>query len=229
MKLTFKEKVAKQGSVTRFIFIPPKPIIWKPGQYLHYKLPHHNSDDRGDKRWFTISSAPFEKDIWITTRINNDKSSSFKHKLMGLNPGDIIEADGPEGDFIVEDLSKEYVFVAGGIGITPFRSILNQLHHEGKEIRVELLYANRDETNIAFKDELESISYAHPGFNITYFNGDNRIDETALKKVGSKLNDPIYYVSGPEPMVETFKITLETMGIDEAHSKYDYFPGYETE
>jgi ferredoxin-NADP reductase len=139
----------------------------------------------------------------------------------------VIEVDDPEGDFTVEDLSREYVFVAGGIGITPFRSILNQLHHDGKEIRVELLYANRDEANIPFKGELEAISQAHEGFNITYFIGDNHIDEAALKHAGAKLNDPVYYVSGPEPMVEAFKATLENMGVDEAHAKFDYFPGYE--
>lgn len=227
MKLTFKEKFLKQGNVTRFVFTPAEPITWQPGQYVHYTLPHKNADDRGEERWFTISSAPFENDVWITTRITNDHGSSFKQKLLQLNPGDIIEADRPEGDFIVEDVSKNYEFVAGGIGITPFRSILNQLHHEGKDIRVEILYANRDEASIAFKDELEAISQAHEGINITYFLGDDRIDEAALKNAAATLSDPIYYVSGPEPMVEAFKATLEKMGIDEAHSRFDYFPGYE--
>lgn len=229
MKLEFKEKLLKPGNVTRFVFRPTTPISWTPGQYLHYKLPHDPADDRGDERWFTISSAPFEQDVWITTRIAPDRSSSFKQKLQELKPGQIIESGQPEGDFTVEDLTKDYVFVAGGIGITPFRSILNQLHHDGKDIRAELLYANRDEANIPFKDELEAINQAHAGFNITYFIGDNHIDESALKAAGAKLNEPIFYVSGPEPMVEAFKSTLEHMGIDEAHSKFDYFPGYKAE
>lgn len=226
MKLRFKEKLEKQGKVMRFIFTPAEPTTWQPGQYVHYTLPHDNADDRGDERWFTISSAPFEGDIWITTRINTP-SSTFKQQLLNLKPGDVIETDDPEGDFTLEDLSKDYIFVAGGIGITPFRSILNQLHHDGKEMRIELLYANRDEASIAFKDELEAISQAHPGFNITYFSGDKRIDEAALKEAAVKLNDPIYYVSGPEPMVEAFETTLKEMGINEAHAKFDYFPGYE--
>lgn len=229
MKLAFKGKFVKPGNVTRFVFTPAEPTTWKPGQYVHYTIPHDKADDRGDERWFTISSAPFEQDIWITTRINNDRSSSFKQELLNLEPGEVIETDQPEGSFIIEDLTKEYVFVAGGIGITPFRSILNQLHHDGNELRVELLYANRDENNIPFRDELESISQQHPGINITYFNGDNIIDETALKEAGAKLDQPMYYVSGPEPMVESFKTTLENMGIDEQYAKFDYFPGYETE
>ncbi|AHB42753.1 hypothetical protein RAAC3_TM7C00001G0916 [Candidatus Saccharibacteria bacterium RAAC3_TM7_1] len=226
MKLIFKEKVEKQGNVTRFVFTPVEPTSWQPGQYVHYTLPHDNADDRGDERWFTISSAPFEGDIWITTRIN-DPGSTFKQRLQSLKPGETIETDAPEGDFTLDDLTREYIFVAGGIGITPFRSILNKLHHDGKEVRIALLYANRDEASIAFKDELEAISQAHPGFTITYFEGDKHIDEAALKAAAAELNDPIYYVSGPEPMVEAFEATLKQMGVDEVHAKFDYFPGYE--
>jgi ferredoxin-NADP reductase len=229
MELIFKEKLVKPGNVNRFIFTPKSPITWKPGQFIHYTLPHDNADDRGDERWFTISSAPFENEVWITTRISQEKSSSFKSKLLQLKPGEVIKTDEPDGSFVIDDLTKDYVFVAGGIGITPFRSILNQLHHEGKDITAELLYANRDDNNIPFKDELEAISQAHERFNITYFTGDKKIDEAVLKQVASKLNDPLFYVSGPEPMVEAFETTLEGMGIDKDHTKFDYFPGYEAE
>lgn len=225
MKLIFSGKSNHQGNVTRFVFSPVEPVTWKPGQYIHYTLPH-DADDRGDERWFTISSAPFEKDIWITTRIAPENGSSFKNTLLNLEPGTEIETDEPEGDFTLDDESREYVFVAGGIGITPFRSILNQLHHDGKDIKIELLYANRSEETTAFKDELEALSQAHPYFHITHFTGDALIDEAALKAAGAKLNDPIYYVSGPEPMVEAFQTTLKGMGIDEAHSRFDFFPGY---
>lgn len=229
MELIFRGHLIKQGNVYRFVFSPKTPITWKPGQFIHYTLPHDNADDRGDERWFTISSAPFEKDIWITTRINNENGSTFKKRLLNLKPDEVIKTDEPDGSFVIDDLNKDYVFVAGGIGITPFRSILNQLHHDGKSITVELLYANRDENNIPFKDELEAISRAHEGFNITYFNGDNKIDEAALRQFATKLNDPVFYVSGPEPMVEAFKTILDNMGIDNDHAKFDYFPGYEAE
>lgn len=227
MKLTFKEKIKEQGEVTRFEFTPADPLSWQPGQYIHYTLPHDNADDRGIERWFTISSAPFEKDVWISTRINENRSSTFKQKLLNLSPGDIIETGAPEGDFTLTDLTKNYVLVAGGIGITPFRSILNQLHHEEKSIRAELLYANRDTSSISYKNELEAISRDWSSLNITYFIGDNRIDAAALRAAGEKLNNPIYYVSGPEPMVEALKTILESMGVDSEHSKFDYFPGYE--
>lgn len=218
-----------QGGVERFIFAPQEPISWKPGQYIHYILPHDNADDRGTERWFTISSAPFEKEVWITTRINPDRSSSFKKALLSLQAGTTIETGEPEGDFTVDNLDKNYIFVAGGIGITPFRSMINQLHHDGKDFNIELLYANRDAENIPFKEELEAISKEHKNFNITYFIGENRIDEKALREFGEKLNEPLYYVSGPEPMVAAFKQMLVNMGIQEDRIKLDDFPGYEAE
>jgi ferredoxin-NADP reductase len=227
MKLIFKEHLAKQGNVTRFVFTPENPISWQPGQYIHYTLPHDNADDRGDERWFTISSAPFEKDIWITTRITPEKGSSFKNHLLSLQPGEIIETGSPEGDFTLEDPSRNYIFVAGGIGITPLRSIINQLHHDGDDINVDLLYANRDTASIAFKDELEAISQEHENFTITHFLGEDRIDEKALKEHAANHDNPIFYVSGPEPMVEAFKTVLDGMGVDAEHAKFDYFPGYE--
>jgi ferredoxin-NADP reductase len=229
MKLIYKGHETKQGNVERFIFTPESQLDWQPGQYIHYKLQHEGADNRGDERWFTISSAPFEKDVWITTRITPETGSSFKKKLIALQPGESVEAGDPEGSFTINDLARNYIFVAGGIGITPFRSIINQLHHDGADFNIELLYANRDGENIPFKDELEAISKEHANFNISYFIGDNKITEAVLREYGEKLSEPIYYVSGPEPMVEAFQDTLKKIGIDEDRMKFDYFPGYEAE
>lgn len=228
MQLKLKEVIPGEGDVKSFVFSPSEALSWTPGQFIHYTLPHKDADQRGDERWFTISSAPFEGDVWITTRVNSEYSSSFKQKLSAMAPGETIEGDLPEGDFTVDDLAREYVFVVGGIGITPFLAILKQLAHDGKDIRAELLYANRDENTIPFKAELDAFARQHPGFKITHFIGNDLIDETALKAAGSKLNDPIYYVSGPEPMVEAFEAKFKEMGIDAAHSKFDYFPGYDS-
>lgn len=227
MKIQYKDSQPVVDNIKTYVFEPLQPVTWQAGQFIHYALPHDKADDRGDERWFTISSAPFEKDIWITTRWFDDTASTFKKSLDQLAAGDVIEVDDPDGDFIETDADNNYVFVAGGIGITPFRSILTQLDHEGKPIHVELLYANRNEATIPFKAELEALSQKHQDFNITYFSGDNKIDEAVLRSFGEKLDDPHYYISGPEPMVEAFKTTLETIGIDESHVKLDYFPGYD--
>ena len=226
MKLLFKEKSIRQGNVTEFIFEPIQSVTWKAGQYTHFTIPHQ-ADDRGDERWFTISSAPSEREIHITTRINTERSSTFKQELMKLQPGDAIEADEPSGDFILSDTDRHYIFIIGGIGITPIRSILKQLDVEGKGITAKLLYANRDETSIAYKDELEELSQRYPNFTIINFIAENRIDNTAIIDAASDLSNPLYYVSGPEPMVEQFETTLTDMGVDKDNIKFDYFPGYE--
>jgi ferredoxin-NADP reductase len=229
MKLLFVNHFTKPGGVERFVFTPEIPLTWEPGQYMHYTLPHENMDDRGDERWFTISSAPFEHEVWITTRISPDRGSSFKRALLELQPGTTIETDAPEGDFTLDNPTTQSIFVAGGIGVTPFRSIINQLHHDGKPLNIELLYANRDADTIPFKDELEAISKEHENFHITYFIGDNHIDENALREYGAKYDNPTYYVSGPEPMVEAFEATLKEIGIPEDRVKLDFFPGYEAQ
>ncbi len=227
MKYILKEAKPEVSNVRTFIFEPEEPVQWQAGQFVHYTLPHEGVDDRGDERWFTISSAPYEQEIRLSTRIFDDKRSTFKDVLVGLKPGDTIEGEAPDGKFTVQDADRQYVFVAGGIGITPFRSMLKQLHHEGKDIKVELLYAVRDENEAPFKDELEAIAAEHENFNITYFVGDNRIDEKVLKSYRDMFGSPYFYVSGPEPMVESFKVMLEKIGVAEDHIKLDYFPGYE--
>jgi ferredoxin-NADP reductase len=224
MKLHFVKKEQEIDGVYSFYFEPEQELIWTPGQFLYYTLNHPNVDDRGAKRWFTISTAPFEKLVRITTRINLDRSSTFKSALMQLKEGAEIEADAPEGDFVFGDANKKYVFFAGGIGITPFRSILAQLDHDGKDFKVDLLYANRND-NLVFNDELAKLEQKHADFHIHKFIGDNHVTLDTLKPYMDE-PDTIIYVSGPEPMVEDFDKQLKDAGLPEDRVKGDYFPNY---
>jgi ferredoxin-NADP reductase len=226
MKLHFVKKEQEIEGVYSFYFEPEQELTWEAGQFLHYTLNHPNADDRGMKRWFTISTAPYEKLVRITTRINSDRSSSFKSALMQLKEGNEIEAEAPEGDFVFGDLNKKYVFFAGGIGITPFRSILAQLDHDNTDFKVDLLYANRDDS-LVFGDELAELEQKHANFHIHKFIGDDHVTLDTLKPY---MDDPntIIYVSGPEPMVEDFDKQLKDAGLSEDRVKGDYFPNYPT-
>lgn len=224
MKLTLIEKRPEVAGVTTFVFEASGPFHWTAGQYLHYVLPHKNPDDRGMERWFTISAAPFEGNIQITTR-HFENGSTFKKELFAMPIGGTIESDSTEGDFTVPDPAQKMVFIAGGIGITPFRSILAELDHNGVAINAKLLYANQD-SNFIFKPELEGFVQKHPGFTIHYFTGEERIDEKAIRTDVADLTSTIFYVSGPERMVEVYEKMLLGMGIPDAHIKRDYFPGY---
>jgi ferredoxin-NADP reductase len=211
--------------VESFIFKPEEPLVWKAGQFLHYVLNHAPTDDRGSDRWFTIASAPCEQHVMLTTRFASERGSTFKNALKSLKIGDPIEMSDLDGDFIVSDPKKEYVFIAGGIGITPFRSILKQAEHEGNKLHVTMLYANRKYV-AAYKEEFDSMTEHNPHLHIHYLFHPDRIDQETVRKLVPDLEKPIFYVSGPEPMVESIGKTLQQIGISETRLKQDWFPGY---
>ncbi|MFZ2804064.1 MAG: FAD-dependent oxidoreductase [Patescibacteria group bacterium] len=225
MKLILDHTTQEAPDVTSFYFKSETPITWRAGQFLVYTLPHPNEDDRKDQRYFTIASPPDTKMPMITTRFTDPKGSTFKSALHALSQGDTIEAKGPDGEFVLDDPAQPSIFIAGGIGVTPYHSILLDLDHRGLPINVTLLYANRTEDAV-YRKELEALSAKHPEFKIHYFIGDQRIDEQAIRKIVPDLTVPLFYISGPEPMVQAFEKMLMGMGIPDAHIKRDYFPGY---
>lgn len=226
MKLKLIYKKNETFDIKSYIFSAQGGLKWKAGQFLIYSLPHENPDIRGIQRFFTISSAPFEKYVMLTTRIFPQNSSSFKKVLEKLKEGDLVDAKGPGGDFVVSEPDKNFVFIAGGIGIAPFKAILNDLNHISSPINVELLYANSN-NEFAFKDELEKIASVHPSFKIHYVISPQHIDEQMIEQKVKGFKNKIFYVSGPEKMVEDFTEMLKGMGIKEKNIKQDFFPGYE--
>jgi ferredoxin-NADP reductase len=216
------------ADIKTFMFEAEQPLTWKAGQFNYYTLQHDNPDERGIKRWFTISSAPSEKHITITTRIDADHGSSFKRALDKLRPGDTIEADGPEGDFVIEDPTRNYLWIAGGIGITPFRSILVDKADKKVKLNVHLLYANRS-NEIAFKDTFDELQKKNPNLVIDYIVQPDRIDEKLLKTTISRIDNPYIYISGPEPMVEAMIEQIKGLGVSEDNIRGDYFPGYQAD
>jgi ferredoxin-NADP reductase len=224
VNLKLIEKRNETKSVVSFIFEPETPIKWLAGQYLIYNLPHVNQDLRGKMRFFTISSSPYEKNPTITTKIEKN-SSSFKKTLSNLKIGGIIKAKGPDGDFVIENLNGNYVFIAGGIGITPFISIIKQLNHKNNLTDITLLYANKSD-DIVFKKELEEIARKNVNLKLNYFISPVRIDEKILKKFINKKT--VFYVSGPDPMVDGVTKLLTKLGLRKENIKEDYFSGYKS-
>lgn len=225
MKLKLIEKKAQAGDAISFYFKPKKKISWQAGQYLFYTLPTNKPDNRGVTRYFTISSSPSENHIAITTRIN-DKNSTFKKTLVKLRISDEIEASGPDGDFVVDNPKRNLIFIAGGIGITPFHSILLDFDHKDIKPNVQLLYANRDK-NIVFKDELDVLTSAIPNLQIRYFISPTHIEESDIKELLSESKNPLIYISGPTPFVRIIRDIVKTQGIEKENIKMDYFSGYE--
>jgi ferredoxin-NADP reductase len=225
MRLTLVEKKQETEFSFSFLFKPDIPFSWKSGQFLHYILKHSNPDNRGTERYFTISSAFFENIIMLTTRFIESGGSSFKKTLISLNYGDTIDATVPDGNFTIDNTEKEMVFIAGGIGITPFRSMLLDLDHRNIFPKIILLYANKT-ADFIFKKDLERISGRNRNFKINYLVDPQRIDEEKIKQAIPNLEQPIFYISGPEPMVNNINVMLQQQRIPENHIKKDFFPGY---
>lgn len=225
MILTLRARKSEAKNVESFTFEPAGPLVWQAGQYLHYVLHHRPTDDRGSDRWFTVSAAPSEGHVMVTTRFAGGVGSSFKKELAALNVGDTIEVSEVEGDFTIEDTAAEYVCIAGGIGITPFRAILTEAAHAGVMPKVTLLYGNRD-ADVPFKAELDAIAAGSTNLAIHYITAPQVIDEAAIRALVPNLGAPLFYVSGPAPMVMSLAEVLKGMGVAEARIKLDDFPGY---
>lgn len=235
MKFKFIGRVQETSECHIFAFKPEDKFDFQPGQFLRWNLPHSDADERGVKRFFTISSSPTEGEVWIATRINAEKSSTFKKALLKLNPGDVLFAEGPKGDFVLPQPLVPMVFIAGGIGITPFRSMLKYLWDSKKTIDITLLYSNRTAEDIPFKSLIDAFD-AGSVLKVVYTITDNIppdwqgetgfIDAEMIKRYVPDYDKRLIYISGPEPMVQSFETMFAGMGLTGENIRTDYFPGY---
>jgi len=226
MKLILVDKRSETEDVTSFIFRSEAPLKWQAGQFLHYSLPHADPDDRGVTRYFTIASAPFEGQVMLTTRFAPERGSSFKRALRQLPLGAAVDVGEPDGDFIVGDPGHEHIFIAGGIGVTPFRAILLDLDHRELPINATLLYANRN-PDFVYKAEMDRLAGRHPRLVVRYLVSPERVTQSSIRGVSAGLAKPIFYVSGPEPFVDALGTMLTGLGVPDGQVKSDFFPGYD--
>ena len=207
------------ADVRTFVF-ENNSLNWVAGQAQAYVLPQAGETEKENQRWFTISSAPVEKTINISTRIT---PSTFKQALNALKPGDEIKAHSLGGPFTWEaDDNNPVILVAAGIGITPFRSILLQRQAQAKPLDATLLYFNRT-NEIPFQKELEEISAAHPGLQLKMIVGQEVTAEKILELIPGDHKET-FYLSGPAPMVSSVGAALKEHGVS---IKLDRFPGYD--
>ncbi len=229
MKVLFESIEELTPNIKTFWFRPEKPVHYVAGQFTEMYLPH-KADDRGQKRWFTISSSPAEDLISITTKFAH-KSSSFKQELLNLSPGSQFTLAEPIGDFILpKDTTLPLIFVAGGIGITPYHSMIKWLSDKNLRRDITLFYSAINEQELVYTDLFESygtnthLFVGNPSPTWAHHSGHITIDK--LNELADLQNSVIYF-SGPEPMVESFVTQLEGSGIKKHRIVTDYFPGYQ--
>ncbi len=235
--LTLKEKKSLTKDIYEFIFKSDVKIDYKAGQYLEWTLGHNNPDQRGNRRYFTISSSPTESEIKLGVKFY-DNSSSFKKTLVAMNIGDTVSASQLSGEFVMpEDKNKKLVFIAGGIGVTPFRSMIKNLIDSNEKRDVVLFFSNRTPIDIVYKDIFDEAKdkiglktiYAVNDLAGSELLPDMRvgfINEEMIRKEVPDFAERAFYISGPHVMVNAFETTLNKMGIKSGDTKVDFFPGF---
>lgn len=231
MKVTFIRRDEIAENIFSFYFEPERPVHYIAGQFIELHLPHKQADKRGAKRWFTLSSSPHEELLAITTNFSVSEGSSFKRTLKGLEPGAILNMAAPMGDFVLpKDPSIPLLFVAGGIGCTPFRSIITDLEYTKEKRDITMLYAAQKNEKVAFQKTFAALGDKFK-IILTEPSPDwqgpaGRLSAESIIKLARPTDDHYIYVSGPEPMVESLEKDLKNQGINKRHIYADFFPGY---
>jgi ferredoxin-NADP reductase len=234
MQLRFVRRLREADNTESFYFEPQSALQFVAGQYLRYTLPHADVDDRGSARSFTIASAPAEPLLRLTTRLS-DRSSSFKRALAALTPGAVVEAGGPYGQFVFRDADRPAVFIAGGIGITPFRAMLGDLAAAQRRATITLLYANAT-SDIPFRSFFADLTADWPELRVVYtvtrpspaWAGlTGRIDAPFIQQQVPRAARATYYVCGPTSLVNAMHGLLVDIGVDSSRIQYEGFPGYD--
>lgn len=233
--LTLKDKKEIAKDTDEFVFTLEKRFPYRPGQYMEWTLGHDNMDTRGNRRYFTLSSSPTESDIRLGIKFY-EQSSSFKLALGQIPTGGTIIASQLAGNFTLpHDTTQKLVFIAGGIGVTPFRSMVKYMIDMKEKRDVVMLYSNRTMQDIAYKDifdiaeetlDIRTVyavtddvpSELPPSFRKGFITAD------MIRAEIPDFAERQFYISGPHSMVAMFEKTLKQMGVK--HIKIDFFPGF---
>lgn len=230
--LTLTGRRALTPTTDEFVFTSPAPITFEAGQYLELSLPHH-SDWRGMRRSFSMTSAPGENELRLGVKFY-EPASSFKTALRQLPLGAYVTATGTAGSFTLpRDTTAPLLFIAGGIGITPFISQLQHMRKQRAQRDVILIYSVSSPEELAYRDVLEAtgvrVIVVTKATELTLPAGWYRINDSSLspeilEKLAPQLTGRRAYLSGPPAMIRSYKHLLQGIGV--RHITTDYFTGY---
>ena len=216
-----------------------KPPNWTfiAGQFIDITLPNQSeTDGEGNKRGFSVASAPYEEAIMITTRM---RDTAFKRVLKSEALETEAKIEGPFGDLTLhENAARPAVLLTGGIGVTTFRSIIFQATHLKLRHRIVLFYSNRRPEDAAFLTELHALQQANPNYTLVAtmtdmkdskqsWDGETRqIDAELLAKYADATKNAIYYITGPPGMVKGLQAMLAGTGVSRDDVRVEEYTGY---
>lgn len=233
VKLIKREEIA--NGTMAFYFEKPEGFEYRAGQFTDYTLINPpETDAEGDTRGFSLITAPFEEHIGAATRM---RDTAFKRVLKDLPLGTEVKLDGPYGDFTLHKNEQvPAVFLIGGIGVTPIRSMVAQATRDKTAHQLTLLHANRTLADAPFTGDFQRLAGDNPNFKFVPVLTDEesqqagyergRIDEAILKRHVPDLHAPKYYLSGPEGMVKAMRQLLISLDVDEDNIRTEEFSGY---
>ena len=231
-----RHEIVAEGTMA-FYFTKPSAFRHQAGQSLMVTLIEPpETDDQGNSRVFTIASAPHEAELMVATRM---RDTAFKRTLKAASPGTKATVDGPSGEMVLhDDLARPAVFLAGGIGITPFLAMARHAASARLPHRIFLFYSNRRPEDSAFLPELRELEKVNPNYRLIAtmtepgkssrpWSGETGfIRKELLARHVSNLMDPIYYFAGPPAMTAAMRGMLQDCGLSEESMRYEEFYGY---
>jgi len=235
VKLTAKTQIGQD--IYDFSFTTNRPLSFRPGQYLEWTIHQDKTDNRGNRRYFTIASSPTEQIINLGIKFHTP-ASQFKKTLLHMQPGDTIAAGQLSGDFVLpRHKQTPLIFVAGGIGITPFRSMIKYLIDNQEQRDIILLYVCKSAKEFVYQDIFKQAASVI-GLKTIYILTDNqlvppswdgyvgRLDEQIIQQAVPDYLDRTFYLSGPPSLITSFKTTLIKLNIKPRRIRTDFFPGF---
>lgn len=226
LKLSLESSHKLSADIYEFVFRSPRKINFKAGQYFEWTLPKFFFDARGNRRYFTIASSPTEPFLRIGVRIA-ENGSRFKKELLTMKPGDTMGVSSLSGDFVLPaDTRKKLVLIAGGIGVTPFRSMAQYIIDKKEQRDIHLIYACLSKNDFVYQDTFTKAEIS--GWQTSYLatDTDGYLTQEKLAALIPDFKERYYFLSGPNAMVEAYRRLLREAGVADTRITTDYFPGY---
>lgn len=236
VKLEIAQKIQQSEDKYDFIFSSDLPIKYKPGQYMEFTLPHSDADSRGIRRYFSIASSPTEDYLRIGVKFY-DPGSSYKAALKNADKTSIITAGQLAGDFVLpSDNKRKLAFIAGGIGVTPFRSMVKYMVDDDDARDFALFYSEKSAQEFCYREVFDAAKNKFGAtilYSITNDEGSvpawaysGGITSELIARTLPDYKERLFYISGPYVMVQQIRENLRHIGVSKRNIKVDFFPGY---
>ncbi|MGH7118173.1 MAG: FAD-dependent oxidoreductase [Acetobacteraceae bacterium] len=233
VKLTGKQEIAKD--TMEFFLEKPAGFEFRAGQFCDITLKDPpETDAKGNVRGFSFVTAPSENRLAVATRL---RDTAFKRVFRKLPDNTVVELDAPYGDFTLQkSTTAPAVFIIGGIGVTPVRSIIAQATHDRTNHHITLIHANRTAADAPFAADFKQLAQQNRNFTYVPVYTDSpsdkavtehgRVTADIVKRQVANVAAPVYYLAGPQGMVKAMRELLIKIGANEDNIRTEEFEGY---